>query len=639
MIEVLPPWKVQPPMAMPGMRVSVAPSPHTRFLDDYEYYDALGRDPLQQNDIWSITDPTEQVDKLKELLDEYPKQKHRRQILFKAAVRGNESIVRCLVETGLKVHPDIPSGKTEESKGDDDEDKESEHEESIPDRDDPTAAPLHTAANRGHLGCVKILLEEGHVEVDILDEFTRTPLIAAAGSADTETVRYLLGQGADPTARLDAENELTREYFTEFAGANALEIAAANGNIEAVKLLLEHPLYGSMRKRKSKEGKEQGIWVTPLAIKAAAGKDFGILKLLLERGAYPLEDKDGKTKAEQLSNEERQAIIDATPPAAEHGDLESLKLLLSYQYPTDNEGNVLPFEVPETLHRPFIYGAYHAMIVDKPEKFEFISSFGLKEHDTMSLDKLPEGQLLNIQHLLDKAVTNGSINCAKLMIEKYGADPNRHRSPSGVQPLFAAAGNNRPEMVRYLLENHKPDIHIGSGRFATGPTALSIAIHLKSLESVALLLQHGGPVDHIDEEIQNVTKPMTAILRTEFGERMPVRFETKDNAEAYIKSARSNWQYLNSRYVRLEIGPDDKDWINSLQYRKSDDELREKGPAARELNKKEALKMKDLDETDPRRVMVEYPTFEEREAELDSDDDLIPKWRPAFVPVGQDDSD
>lgn len=158
-------------------------------------------------------------------------------------------------------------------------------------------------------------------------------------------------------------------------------------------------------------------------------------------------DKDGKTKSELLNEEEKQAIIDATPTAAEKGDLQSLQLLLSYQYPSDKDGRLLPFEVSETLHKPFIYGAYHAMTCNKPEKFEFLNQFGLKEHDGMSVDKLPEGQLLNIQHLLDMAAEHGSVDCAGLMIEKYGANPNLHRIPSGVRPLYVAAWNNKLEMV------------------------------------------------------------------------------------------------------------------------------------------------------------------------------------------------
>ena len=337
--------------------------------------------------------------------------------------------------------------------------------------------PIHVAAERGKLDCLKFLLE--NINVDIRDDLGRTPLIAAAQGGDTDTIKYLLGQGADPTARSDSNSELAKEYMGEHAGANALEIVAAQRKIEAVRLLLEHPFYGAIRKRKYRTDGEPGVWVTPLAIKSVAGGDFETLKLLLERGAYPMEEKDGKTKGELLNESEKQAIIDATPTAAERGDLESLKLLLSYQYATEKDGRLLPFEVPEIFHKQFIYDAYHVMIHNKPGKFDFIKSFGMKEHDSMSLDELPEGQLINVQHLLEEAVANGSIDCVKLMIEKYGANPHQHRVFSGIRPLFVAAFHNKRDRVRYLLEDHKVDIQLGSGPFATGPTALWIAIHLK----------------------------------------------------------------------------------------------------------------------------------------------------------------
>ncbi|MCJ1293470.1 hypothetical protein MMC34_005025 [Xylographa carneopallida] len=632
MVQVLPPLKPEAHIAPPGTRVSVMPSPHLLSMEDYEYYDALGRDPLQQKNVWSISDPSERVERLKEVLQEYPKQVHRRNILFKAASRGDEAIVRCLVETGLKVHPDIRNGPDDDKEGEDSED-----ETSILDKDDPTAVPLHVAATKGKLGCVKILLELGKVDVNIRDELGRTPLIAAAQGGDTDTVQYLLGQGADPTARTDANNELTKEYMTEYAGADALEIAAAQCNIAAVRLLLEHPLHGSTRKRRYQIDAEPGVWVTPLAIKSAAGGSFATLNFLLDRGAYPMEDKDGKTKGELLNDVERQAVIDATRIAADRGDLESLKLLLSYQYATDKDDRLLPFEAPETLHKPFTYGAYHAMRWNKPEKFEFLESFGVKEHDTMSLDELPEGQHINIQHLLDEAVAGGSIDGAKLMIERYDADPHQRRIATGVHPLYTSASHNKPEMIRYLLEDHKVDIHLGNGRFATGPTALWIAIILKSLDCVELLVRHGGPVDHVDEEILNVNKPVTAVLIGMRDKRTSVRLETENNAREYIEALRKDFQNLNPPYVRIEIGPDDSNWIQKLQQRKSDEQLREKGEGARDLNKTEKVKKSDRDSTDLRRYLVDLPSDSERERELTADDDLLPRWSPAFVAVEQDD--
>lgn len=146
-------------------------------------------------------------------------------------------------------------------------------------------------------------------------------------------------------------------------------------------------------------------------------------------------------------------------------------------------------------------------------------------------------------------------------------------------------------------------------------------------------------MDHVDEEILNVTKPTKAVLICQFKERAPIRLETEENAREYIEALRQDFQEMNPPYVRLEIGPDDRDWIRNLQQRRSDEELRKLGEGARELNENEKVKTEDLDETDPRRLMVHYPTNMEREAELTCDDDLLPQWQPALVPVTRDDSD
>jgi hypothetical protein len=381
---------------------------------------------LQQAKLWLITDPGERVAKLEGILEEYPKQMHRRLMLFDAALRGDEALVRCIVATGLKVFPDIPESPPSEEE--ERADQEARENGEIPDMDNPTTVPVHTAAYKGHLGCLRILLEEGNVNVDVRDGVGRTPLIT--GAKHPELVQYVLGLGADLTLRMYTEEDRPKENLGEFGGADALEFAAAGGSVESLKSLLEHPFHGSKRKRKNHAHDKPGVWVTALSIKAAAEADggFDALHPLLERGTYPMETLDGKTKGEQLSTEEYKAIVDAIPGTTMRGSLSSLKLLLSYQYPTEQDGTLLPFDLPEELHKPFVYGAYGAKKTDSTEKFEFINSFGITEHETMSLDKLPLGQKLNIQHLFDELASAGSIECARLLTEKYGAEPNKHRA-------------------------------------------------------------------------------------------------------------------------------------------------------------------------------------------------------------------
>lgn len=629
MVKILPPSKPIIPDPPPGLALHIAPAGHVFWLEDYEYYDQLGRDPFQQAKIWLMKDPEERVAKLNEVLKDYPKHKHRLNMLFEAAIRGDEALVQCLVDTGMKVHPDTSRVLSDEEKK---AEEEAEDNGQIIDKDDPLSVPIHVATRGGHVGCLKILLDS-HKDIEVRDRNGYTPLIS--GAEHMEVLRYLLGAGADPTARGYAGDDLPREDVERYEAIDTLEAAALYGNLEGVRLLLEHPFHGSTRKRKSRADEEPGIWVTPQSIKAASGADknsLEMLQLLLERGAYPLEAKDGKTKGELLSDEERKAIEIAVPRASTVANLECLKLLLSYLYPTDLDGNILPFEMTEEENKTYVWGAYQAMRSNRPDMFEFVNGLGITEHESMSLDRLPDGQNLNFQALLERAAGAGSIDCARLMIEKYDADPNKHRIPPGTKPLFTAAMNDKPEMVQYLLENHGVDIHPGSGRYATGPTALYIAINLKSLGSVEHLLRKGGPVDHVDEEIRNISSPMTAVLKTNFGDPT-VRLETQENAKDYLETWRGDWQNLNPPYVLLELAPEDKAWISELQPRRSPEELRETGPNARELSRDERVRRKDLDEKDPRRLMTHWPTIRERENGLAEDDDVLPKFRPFMRPA------
>ena len=199
-----------------------------------------------------------------------------------------------------------------------------------------------------------------------------------------------------------------------------------------------------------------------------------------------------------------------------------------------------------------------------------------------------------------------------------------------------AAGNDKPDMVKLLLE-FGADIHAGNGRFASGPTALWTAIYLKSLESVKLLLQHGGPISHIDDDLRNLKlsdgETKRAVLSFSGAAPPAVRLQTSSNANHLIQTFRADPQNMNPPYVFIELSSEDRSssWLHNLQIRKSDEELREHGENARELNEAEAVKEEGMDEDDPRRMMVADPKVGERDDELGADDDVMPLWRPAYV--------
>ena len=526
--------------------------------------------------------------------------------MFEAASKGNAEIVRVLAETGMKVYPDLSCEQGKEV------------------GQDQTTVPLHAAAHNGHLDCVKVLVE-ANVDVDVLDDTGRTPLIAAAGSGSAGIVKYLLSRGANPTLRIDSSNKVSQEYLGEFAGADALELGAQTGNSETIKLLLDHPFYGSTRKRKFKANEEDaGVYVTPLAIKAAAGsRNFECLKLFLERGAYPTEDTDRKSKKEQLSETDLQTIQSATILAAQLGDLDSLQLLLTYQYSTNKDGSLLPFTPDSSLIGPFLDGAYNAMIFNQASKFAYLYSFDITEpSDSISLNTFPSSMKLNLPRLLETAAKAGSTDCVKLLLETHGLDPNALRRPPALSPLYVAAAADQAETVKYLLENHDMDLHQSCGRFATGPTPLFMAVGLLATSCVELLLQHGGPVESVDEELLNPPKEgMQAVITATRSRRYPVRLVTSSDFDFWNSDGGEKKEVLYAA-LRIELGPEDKEWLARLQIRRPDEELREgvwedaqgREMPGRELNESEMVG--DFEEGDWRAKLVDIPTIAEREAKM-----------------------
>ncbi|PVH93917.1 hypothetical protein DM02DRAFT_676530 [Periconia macrospinosa] len=139
----------------------------------------------------------------------------------------------------------------------------------------------------------------------------------------------------------------------------------------------------------------------------------------------------------------------------------------------------------------------------------------------MSLDPLPEGQLLNSQHLLDKVAENDFLDCVKLLIEKYGAKPGKHRVPTVIKPIYMTAAASTAEGVRYFLQHHDIDLH--------------------SLDIITVLLQHGGPVDKINDKIRNIDSPITAVpLAVDSGIAPRVLLQTESHAQAYLDHMRQN---------------------------------------------------------------------------------------------------
>lgn len=163
---------------------------------------------------------------------------------------------------------------------------------------------IQAACCSGSIETIRVLLDNGmnvkdHLELDI------SPLVSACYTGNIALARFLLDKGADsnighealvwaivgPNASLEMV-ELLLARGTVIKGTGALIAAAENGNIGAVKLLLEHGAKtGDLALEEVEEwgGYDDRKLVDqgPALYKAAAKGYLAIVELLLEKGADP----------------------------------------------------------------------------------------------------------------------------------------------------------------------------------------------------------------------------------------------------------------------------------------------------------------------------------------------------------------
>ena len=161
----------------------------------------------------------------------------------------------------------------------------------------PAEQAILQAAFDGKLDAAQALVSKG-TSVDTVDAEKRTPLMWAAFNGHTPVVRYLLEKGAT----LDAKDE---------NGRTALLYASSGPFAETVELLLEKGAEVNV------QGELEGF--TALMTAAAEGQ-LEVVRLLLAHGADPdLKDVDGDTAesfAEQKGHPAVVELLRNPPPAA-----------------------------------------------------------------------------------------------------------------------------------------------------------------------------------------------------------------------------------------------------------------------------------------------------------------------------------
>ena len=159
------------------------------------------------------------------------------------------------------------------------------------DHTDGGGQPIYSAASRGSIEIVQILLDKG-VQVDTKDTEKITPLMLAARNGHTRLSKFLLDKGANVKAR-------TELNFT------ALHFACENGHLKTARLLLENGAEIEARNFNN---------FTALHEASNYRGYSELVKLLLSKGA-DIETKD---------------ITGGTPlfRAADNGDINTVKVLV-----------------------------------------------------------------------------------------------------------------------------------------------------------------------------------------------------------------------------------------------------------------------------------------------------------------------
>lgn len=553
------------PSPPPGMALSVFPFA-SEHLEDPFWWDQAGRDIIDQRHIFDRHSGEEQVEKLKEVLDEFPH--HKIRVLNKAAEEGYAGVIETLLKLGVPAW-----GKEERKKPDEDEEDEDVQTE------DYEFTPLHEAALAGHLDCTRVLVEKGGIDVNQKDYQNATPITYSARKGHHEIVKYLLEQGANPTPEKEEDHP------------NLLQQALMSGSVDTLKLLLDD---GRL--------KEAGVDVDLSKIEVAASSaSIDMIKCVLTYLEFPQEESE-TWPGENLSEEQRQAIEDAVGRATGKNSLESTRLLLSYLTPpkVDTPGQFQYHAFMNVKNSVATFDASEKIAEsDNEPLMELIGDtlLGPPPENATKVNKSPahSGELNDhhewLQRHLMYAAAAEALGVVKLILEKYNGNVNHISRKFHGTPLFSAAAQGKLDVVRYLLEQGKADIHIGCGKFANGPTALHNAIRNKNIEVVKALLLHGGPVEELQPEIEAIYTEGTLVVVALESCRAPVLVLSPLQFQEWKKENEEGGRHFSFSEMAIPVNEIGKACVESLQIRKRDEMLKEHGDTARKL-----MSMNDVDE-------------------------------------------
>jgi ankyrin repeat protein len=148
---------------------------------------------------------------------------------------------------------------------------------------------LVAAAFANDLASIRLLLDRG-APVDEKDRLGRSPLMLAAGNGNLKAVELLLAKGADVNAVSPEKSETVKNGAIALGNLTALMLAAPTGGPEVTKALLDAG---------AKVNVQDVRHMTPLMLAVATDHaDPRTVRLLLQKGAdISMKDNTGLTAA------------------------------------------------------------------------------------------------------------------------------------------------------------------------------------------------------------------------------------------------------------------------------------------------------------------------------------------------------
>ncbi|CAI4214201.1 unnamed protein product [Parascedosporium putredinis] len=272
--------------------------------------------------------------------------------------------------------------------------------------DGDNRTPLSLAAENGHEGIVKLLLDTQNVDIDSKINSSRTPLSWAAGNGHEGIVKLLLD-----TQNVDIDSKCN-------SSRTPLSWAAENGHEGIVKLLLDTQSVDIDSKCNSSR--------TPLSWAAENGHE-GIVKLLLDTQSVDIDSKDAEYSQTPLSW------------AAENGHEGIVKLLL------DTQNVDIDSKDAKYSQTPLSWAAENG--------HEGIVKLLL---DTQSVDI--DSKCNSSRTPLSWAAENGHEGIVKLLLDTQSVDIDSKDAEYSQTPLSWAAENGHEGIVKLLLDTQSVDI-------------------------------------------------------------------------------------------------------------------------------------------------------------------------------------